>query len=43
MVTEKIAAFGEAGAMLFWGAGPKNVIRRYRRHVKSNRRRLIGK
>jgi len=41
MVWEKVAAYGEASAMLFRGAHPKKIVRRYRRHVRSNKRRLI--
>ena len=39
-MSEKLLAFGEASAMLLWGAAPKKIVRRYRRHVKTNRRRL---
>ena len=40
MVWEKVVAFGEVSAMLFWGADTKKVIRRYRKHVRSNKGRL---
>jgi hypothetical protein len=40
MFWEKVAAYGEASAMLFWGAHPRKIVRRYRRHVRSNKRRL---
>ena len=40
MVMEKLAVFGETSAMLLGGAPPKKVMRRYRRHVRSNNRRL---
>ena len=40
MVTEKIAAFGEAAATLAAGGSPNKVIRRYRTHVEANNRRL---
>ena len=40
MVTEKIAAFGEAAATLATGGSPNKVVRRYRTHVKKNNRRL---
>lgn len=40
MVTEKIAAFGEAAAALAAGGSVNKVIRRYRTHVKANNRRL---
>ena len=40
MLWEKVAAYGEASVMLFWGAHPKKIVRRYRRHVRSNKRRL---
>jgi hypothetical protein len=40
MIVEKLAAFGETSVMLFAGAPPKKVVRRYRRHVRSNNRRL---
>jgi hypothetical protein len=43
MFWEKVAAYGEASVMLFWGAHPKRVVRRYRRHVRSNKRRLIAR
>lgn len=40
MVTEKIAALGEAAATLATGGSAKTVIRRYRTHVRANNRRL---
>src|SRR3954466_7217084 len=40
MVTEKIAAFGEAAGTLATGGSADKVIRRYRTHVKANNRRL---
>ena len=40
MVTEKIAAFGEAAAPLAAGGSPDTVLRRYRTHVRANNRRL---
>ena len=40
MVTEKIAAFGEAAATLAAGGSPNKVLRRYRTHVRANNRRL---
>ena len=40
MVTEKIAAFGEAAATLMTGGSPEKVVRRYRTHVRKNRTRL---
>ena len=40
MVTEKIAAFGEAAATLVAGGSPDKVLRRYRTHVRANNRRL---
>ena len=40
MVTEKIAALGEAVATLTTGGSPEKVIRRYRTHVRKNKTRL---
>jgi hypothetical protein len=40
MVTEKIAALGEAAGTLATGGSADKVIRRYRTHVKANNRRL---
>ena len=40
MVTEKIAALGEAASTLATGGSANKVIRRYRTHVKANNRRL---
>ena len=40
MVTEKIAAFGEAAATLLTGGSTEEVIGRYRTHVRKNRKRL---
>lgn len=40
MVTEKIAALGEATATLATGGSANKVIRRYRTHVRANNRRL---
>ena len=40
MVTEKIAAFGEAAATLATGGSPNKVVRRYRTHVRKNNLRL---
>ena len=40
MVTEKIAAFGEAAATLLTGGSTQEVIGRYRAHVRKNRKRL---
>ena len=40
MVTEKGFAFAEAAASLAVGMSPEKVVRRYRSHVRSNKRRL---
>ena len=40
MVTEKIAAFGEAATALLTGGSPEKVVRRYRTHVRKNKTRL---
>ncbi len=40
MITEKLVAAAEAGAILATGGNPEKVMRNYRRHVKANRRRL---
>jgi hypothetical protein len=40
MVTEKTTALAEATMTLARGGSARRVIRRYRSHVKSNRRRL---
>jgi hypothetical protein len=40
MVTEKIAAFGEAAATLLSGGSIEEVIGCYRIHVRKNRNRL---
>ena len=40
MVTEKTTAVAEAGMTLARGGSPETVIRRYRAHVRANKRRL---
>jgi hypothetical protein len=40
MVTEKTTALAEAGMTLARGGSPETVIRRYRTHVRANKRRL---
>jgi hypothetical protein len=40
MVTEKVAAFMEAAATLAGGGSTHTVVRRYRKHVRANARRL---
>lgn len=40
MVTEKIFAAAEAGAILAAGGNMDKVVRKYRRRVKANARRL---
>jgi hypothetical protein len=40
MVTEKAAAFVEAATTLAGGGSTHNVVRRYRKHVRANARRL---
>jgi hypothetical protein len=40
MVSEKTAALAEAGMTLARGGSAGTVIRRYRSHVRSNKRRL---
>ena len=40
MVTEKIAALGEAALTLATGGSASRVIRRYRTHVRANKSRL---
>jgi hypothetical protein len=42
MVTEKAAAFVEAATMLASGGSAQKVVRRYRKHVRANARRLRG-
>jgi hypothetical protein len=41
MVTEKTSALAEAGMTLARGGSPETVIRRYRTHVRANKRRLL--
>jgi hypothetical protein len=41
MVTEKTNALMEAGMTLARGGSAERVIRRYRTHVRSNKRRLL--
>jgi hypothetical protein len=41
MVSEKTAALAEAGLTLARGGSAGSVIRRYRTHVRSNKRRLL--
>lgn len=41
MVSEKTAALAEAGMTLARGGSAGTVIRRYRKHVRANRRRLL--
>jgi hypothetical protein len=41
MVSEKTAALAEAGLTLARGGSAGRVIRRYRTHVRSNKRRLL--
>ena len=43
MVTEKGFAFAEAAASLAVGMSAEKVIRRYRSHVRSNKRRLSNR
>jgi hypothetical protein len=40
MVTEKTTALAEAATTLATGGSPRTVVRRYRKHVKANERRL---
>jgi hypothetical protein len=40
MVTEKVSAFVEAAAAVAAGGSPHKVVRGYRRHVRTNARRL---
>jgi hypothetical protein len=40
MVTEKTSALAEAGMTLARGGSAGTILRRYRTHVRSNRRRL---
>jgi hypothetical protein len=40
MVTEKAAALAEASAILATGGSGSKVARRYRSHVRANKRRL---
>jgi hypothetical protein len=42
MVTEKSNALAEAGMTLARGGSAATVIRRYRTHVRANKRRLMG-
>lgn len=42
MVTEKSNALAEAGMTLARGGSAGTVIRRYRTHVRANKRRLLG-
>jgi hypothetical protein len=41
MVIEKTSALAEAGMTLARGGSPGIVIRRYRTHVRANKRRLL--
>ena len=41
MVSEKTTALAEAGLTLARGGSAGSVIRRYRTHVRSNKRRLL--
>ena len=41
MLSEKTAALAEAGLTLARGGSAGSVIRRYRTHVRSNKRRLL--
>ena len=41
MVTEKTSALAEAGMTLARGGSAGTVIRRYRTHVRANKRRLL--
>ena len=41
MVTEKTNALMEAGMTLARGGSARTVLRRYRTHVRSNKRRLL--
>ena len=41
MVTEKTNALMEAGMTLTRGGSARTVLRRYRTHVRSNKRRLL--
>jgi hypothetical protein len=41
MVSEKTAALAEAGLTLARGGSAGRVMRRYRTHVRSNKRRLL--
>jgi len=41
MVAEKSGAIAEAGMTLARGGSPGSVIRRYRTHVRANKRRLL--
>jgi hypothetical protein len=40
MVTEKVSAAAEAFGTLATGGSSRRIVRRYRTHVKANRRRL---
>ena len=40
MITEKTSALAEAGMTLARGGSAQTVIRRYRTHVRANKRRL---
>jgi hypothetical protein len=40
MVTEKTTALAEAGMTLVRGGSAETIIRRYRTHVRANKRRL---
>lgn len=40
MITEKVAAFGEAAAALATGGSVHQVVHGYRKHVRANARRL---
>jgi hypothetical protein len=43
MVTEKLAAAGEAVTTLLMGGSGQAVVQRYRSHMRANARRLAGK
>jgi hypothetical protein len=42
MVSEKVWIAGQESGRLFLGASSESVVRRYRRRVKANARRLSG-
>ena len=41
MTTEKVDAFAQESGQIFFGATNASVVKRYRKRVRANRRRLL--